>query len=806
MSVFYLNSDNSLIGEITDSGRLLISSNHSNLRNSQRLVSNISAISSLESKGNKYTVSLNGTPYVSVSKKDDTVSTINSLTSFETRLFARGKGTEALPFQRFEKQLPKLSTDLHTHFAGALPPAKLIECGIGRNIKFPKYLLDKAGIQYSFYQPDESGMYALEDIISNSQNKQLLVNSMKIDTSEQETFNKMEDIYAMRGPLTKNKDMFIPILRAIAEDSKQSGVDYLELSLSSIISDVNQLRLLDEFMPTIERETGVQIRFLGAMWRHSDKEWNQDEVDRLQIMAQSPYVVGCDFMGHETNSTREFYSNIKDLAKYAIKNDPNFVIRVHAGENPLFKANARDVLLAVEEAHFELSQGTKKDLPFPQVRLGHGIYGFNEPAPWDEAERTRDMSMLDLCKMIKPVVEFNMSSNLSLNNINSLNEIPIKSYIDAGVQVVLGTDGRGIYSTDLGQEMILAYEAGLTVDDFKKIAKTEKTIKDRARTRFSQHKKCDLDIVEEGLAICYRDGSPCYTAAVEEKYKLEKIEVQKSLSRLIGHSGAETDLSEIESAISGKMPIMITGSSHKHWPNISPENVERIQVALEVLTNCIDPEKAYLVTGGTNHGVEREAHISANSYNRENPNNQLVVLGTLTEEAIQTDTNNIEANTITHAMIPTLNGKPAGRWFDLPDTVLQHLADNDGMLVAIAGGSIVSDIIQRSHNMGLNMKIMSNVEGASGEKAESLYGNDYGFLDARELVEGLIESNPEILRPEVLEGDLDQIIADSYKKVCMRSSAEETTSESLDSTQATATEIKPVKVEKPIIIETEIEQ
>ena len=109
--------------------------------------------------------------------------------------------------------------------------------------------------------------------------------------------------------------------------------------------------------------------------------------------------------------------------------------------------------------------------------------------------------------------------------------------------------------------MILAYEAGLTVDDFKKIAKTEKTIKDRARTRFSQHKKCDLDIVEEGLAICYRDGSPCYTAAVEEKYKLEKIEVQKSLSRLIGHSGAETDLSEIESAISGKMPIMITGSS-----------------------------------------------------------------------------------------------------------------------------------------------------------------------------------------------------------------------------------------------------
>lgn len=457
MALVYLNKDKSVICEIMDNGKVVISSNHTNKKNSKRLVSNISNMTTVEkTRGGKITISLNGTPYATVNNLG-VIKNKNVLTSFETRLFAQGEKIEALPFARFDKMPTKLKTDLHTHFAGAPTPEQLIEYGIGNDVLFPAWILDKAKIDYSYLQANKDGLYKLEDIISNFNNRQLLINAMKIDTSEQETFNKMEEIYAVRGAFTKNPKMFIPILRAIANDSKQNGVKYVELSLSSIISDVKQLRELDKYMPDIERETGVQIRFLGALWRHSDKEWNNDEVDRLKVTAQSPYIVGCDVMGHETNSTMEFYDNIKELAKYAMQYDPNFVIRVHAGENPLFKANARQVLLAVEEAHYELSQTTDKPIPYPQVRLGHGIYGFDEPAPWDEKERTKNMTMQQLCDEIKPIIEFNMSSNLSLNNINGLHEIPIKQYIDNGIQVVLGTDGKGIYSTDLEQEMILAH-------------------------------------------------------------------------------------------------------------------------------------------------------------------------------------------------------------------------------------------------------------------------------------------------------------------------------------------------------------
>lgn len=764
MAIFYLNSDKSLIGEILPDGKVFVRSTHKNIKNSQVLVDNINRMISVSNVGREIVVKLNGVPYVSINGKTDSVRQINALTSFETRLLSQGQKENAVTFQRLASYPKQLKTDLHTHFAGALPPERLIACGLGKGVTFPKWVLDKANIDTKNLTPDEKGNYPLENVVANESNRLLLINAMKIDTSEQETFNKMEEIYAVRGPFTKNPNMFIPIVREIAVDAQAKGVEYMELSLSSVISDVKQLEILDKHMPEIEKTTGVQIRFLGALWRHSDKEWNMDEVDRLKVTSASPYVVGCDVMGHETNSTMEFYDNIKELAKHAMQHDPDFVIRVHAGENPLFKANVRQVLLAVEEAQYELKTETGKEFAFPQVRLGHGIYGFDEPAPWDEKERTRDMTMDELCAKIKPVIEFNMSSNLSLNNINQLGDIPIKSYLDKGIRVCLGTDGRGIYSTDLTQEMILASQAGLTHEDFARIAKVEEEIISRANKRFKSHRKYSLPKVVKDLETCYSGGKPKYNEEVALRYRQEQEILQSELTSLIAHSGAKTNARTIERDLKGKVPVLITGSSKKHWPKISAANQMSIQVALDVLVHAIDSEKAYLVTGGTNHGVEKEAHIIADRYNKQE-NGNLIILGTLTEEAAKTETNSIEKNTITHAIIPTLNGRPAKRWFDLPDTVLNMVGEKQGTVVAIGGGPIVSDMIQRSHNMGLSMHIMGGIEGASGEKSLSLEGNGYVFKDAKELVTKIIKENPGVIKEDITPEKLDGLVADAFRRV-----------------------------------------
>lgn len=763
---FYINSDKSLLVKINEEGNFIVESNHSNTKNSNTLISNFYKIATINESKNKFELKLKDIPYATISKRNSSVENNHLLTSFETKLLAQSTNLDKIPFSRLENA-PKVKTDLHTHFAGFLSPEQLIECGLSCNINIDKYSLDIAKIDTKNLKEQDNGKYNLRDVVSNFSNKQKLINAMKIDTSEQETFNKMEEIYKVRGVFTKNKEMFVPMLKAIAKDCKANGVSYTELSLSSVISDINQVNLLNEIMPKIEKETGVKIRFLGALWRHSDKEWNQDEVDRLKVMQSSPYVVGCDVMGHETNSTLEFYDEIKELAKHAILNDPNFVIRVHAGENALFKANARQVLLAVEEAYYELGGYENNKLKFPQVRIGHGIYGFNEDAPWDENERTKGISTLDLCKKIDPIIEFNMSSNLSLNNINSLKEIPIKSYMDNNIRVVLGTDGKGIYSTDLNQEVILAMQAGLTKDDINKIVKTENEIIKKADERYKNKSKTfNFEKVKSELTSCYRNGKPAYSQDVAKKNRLIDLQTKRDLLYKIHDIEAITDEKQISEDLKGKKPIMISGSSTKHWVKISDKNKTKIQVLLYAFANCIDPKKAYFMTGGTNHGVEKELHQIVYNLNKDNKD-KIMVLGTLTKEAIrERETNSIEKNTISHAVIPRLNGKYADRWFDLPDTTLNMLQEQNGMLVAIGGGAIVSDIIQRSHNMGLNMKIMDNVEGASGEKSNSLKGNGYSFNNIVELVGSMVKENSDLLKEGLTKDDLYRYVEEAKTIFC----------------------------------------
>ena len=189
------------------------------------------------------------------------------------------------------------------------------------------------------------------------------------------------------------------------------------------------------------------------------------------------------------------------------------------------------------------------------------------------------------------------------------------------------------------------------------------------------------------------------------------------------------------------MPILITGASVKAWPNISKEQQDEIRTAMQVLVNVIDPEKAYIMTGGTNHGVEKQLHEVAHSRNLKQ-SSQLAVIGTLTEEAAYQDKASIEENTITHAVVLSLNGKIAKRWFDLPDTVLNVVAKNKGEMIAIGGGGVVRDMIQRAHNMGIGINLMNGPEGASTEKAAIM--REYAFDGANGLIEKLYHKHPNI--------------------------------------------------------------
>lgn len=423
-------------------------------RLSDSIIENLKNISSLEETDNPdiCRLSINDTIFINLNKRTGEIESVNKLTSFETRLLAQSK-TSSVPFSREQVSDFTPRTDLHTHFAGALKPETLIEVGKKHDIGYPTWILNKMGIDISQYEVDKSGNVPISSI--TDKDIETIKGHLMISPVTQETFNKMEEVYAFRGTFTKNSELFPDYLRALAEDYKRTGIGYAELSFSAFLTNPDYMQMLEDNLPQIEEETGVKLRFLAGLWRHSDQEWNLDDTDRLMRIAKSPYIVGVDVMGHETNSTDTFMEELQMLARYSMREDPNFAIRVHAGENPMFMDNVKRALEIVYEEHKTMEEETGKKQPMPRVRIGHGLYGVDD-------------KVLDMAEEMEAIIEFNMSSNLALNNINNISEIPIKKYIDRGIDVVLGTDGHGMYSTFGGQEALLATAAGLEPSDFEK--------------------------------------------------------------------------------------------------------------------------------------------------------------------------------------------------------------------------------------------------------------------------------------------------------------------------------------------------
>ncbi len=689
-------------------------------------------------------LSINNTIFINLNKKTGELDNVNKLTAFETRMLAQSKASK-VPFAREEEEVgfsPK--TDLHTHFAGAFTPETLVEIGKKHNVLYPAYLLEKMGVDISKYSQDKDGK--IEFLSIEDADLDIMKTNLKISPVTQETFNRMEEIYAYRGPFTKNKEFFPDMLKLLAEDYQKNGVEYAELSFSSFISDPDYLKMLEENLPEIEEQTGVKLRFLAGLWRHSDPEWNLDDTDRIISIAKSPYIVGCDFMGHETNGTLEFEKELQMFARYAALEDPNFAIRIHAGENPIFKTNVYDALKIIYDEHALVEQETGRSLQMPQVRIGHGLYGFDidQDGKYNKLEPG---AVLKLAKEMGAIVEFNMSSNLALNNINDISEVPIKAYLDEGIDVVLGTDGHGMYSTFGGQEVILALAAGVEVADLEKIKATEAKVIAKAKEREFTHPH--IDDVEPLYDVKFStpDGKRRYTKEVADGYKKQQEEVDKYLAGKIKITNAITDEEKIEEDTKGKIPVMITGASKNAWPNIEKKDQEHIALAMQVLANALNPETAYVITGGTNFGAEKTMHEAIHRRNSKE-DEQLVLLGTFTMEAALDGEKGVEANTITHAKVLELDGRKAANWMDLPDTQLVHTMERNGYMIALGGGSIVSDMIQRAHNLGVDMHLMDGPKGASTDKCKSLKGNDYGFKTIEELLTRLYQRNPNMFLKE----------------------------------------------------------
>jgi len=576
-----------------------------------------------------------------------------------------------------------LRTDLHSHFAGALSGQDLVDLGLAVDAVLPQAALAQAGI---FCERDMP-LAALDDAA-----RARLACALDIPLDRQVTFLDMERLYALRAPLTRHPALFAPQLWRIAQRAAEVGVGYLELSLSSILEPALLAQAHAE-LPAIEAQLGVGIRFLVALSRHDDLEWDLDVLRRVQACLGSRAIVGIDFMGHETNSTRAFLPQLAAAAALACQR-PGWVLRVHAGENPAFPENVREAVVAlrpwVQEHGLEL-------------RIGHGLYGLDDTTLAEVAALSSSLSSAP-SSSVRPgggraVFEFNLSSNLALNNIRTTFDVPLRRVIAAGVDVVLGTDGQGLYRTHAQDEAQAARATGLDDAGLGWIAATEQ--------RLLEHKRAAQERLPPwpGFVMPPPTLPWHFTDAVARRKHAQQEAAQAALeAHLHALSLPLFDAPSLRVHLAQRPVLNVAGAWRNSFAQLGEQDVARLTVFFQTLLAGMGQLGGVILTGGTRDGVEGLLHRCA--HGMDPPCAEVIGL-----VSAQVPLDSLDAQGLSglHVVSNTLYDKAAPLY-----ALVQECA---GLALFVGGGVIVGDEMQAARNLGLHYCLLADLPGASAKAA-----------------------------------------------------------------------------------------
>lgn len=689
----------------------------------------------------------------------------------------------------------KFITDLHTHIHANLNSDDLIALGIKHQIKYPLYYIKKLGLKLSDKQANELFMQRLQvekkhayddlpgkklirkiddetyinfaDLILNNpkdmeENIAKIRNSLVLIKDGQAVFTNLEKLYLYRyvfskGKISenqfvikKNKVDKIPdreirnVLYKMLEDSvseeyknntllqdkllwvareyKKQGIKYAEIAVTWIVRKGKEsaeiLQELHEVLPKIECETGVKLRFLGAISRTlMTEDQLKESIDVLKVAAKSPYVVGSDIMGEEINDIYNFKHLIKELVDFAIEEDNGFTIRIHAGENDSLKENVANSIKCIKEA---LPAGKK----MPRCRLGHGLYGI-------DVDTKQGQELVEDMKNNGVILEFQLTSNVRLNNLNNINSHPIKKYLANGVNCVQGTDGCGFYGTDcMEEQMALTNLLNLSEEDLSKM----RAVEDKLIAENEEYFKQKSEEFEKWL-----NGRNIKDAILKE----ECIEIEKNKDRefVIGKNtnldSAEILKEKVVKLPQDKVPVIIAGGSFNSQgrETVLSEDGKKL---LEELIKKLDNKKAYFVIGHKMEGYEKAIIDISKKINKEFEIDAIIpkkVTKELAKMLMQKELNGVCIST---------ESEELGIYKSFNYEIFER---RPSVVLAFDGNSAVSNLVQEAKNGKGKAKIYINDDvEALQEKAKSLDGYVTKFnVKSEEIINQIKIDNPDII-------------------------------------------------------------
>lgn len=515
----------------------------------------------------------------------------------------------------------------------------------------------------------------------------------------------------------------------IAREYQKQSICYVEITDTDLTKSgepaIKLLEEIHEVMPKIEKETGVAIRLLVGLRRipltiikdqKTSENYLRENLDVLKAVAKSPYVVGSDFIGEEINDITELKPVINELVQFTAEEDEGFTIRIHAGENDCLRENVAKSIACIKEC---LKPGQK----MPKFRLGHGLYTA-------DLNSEEGKQLIEEMKETGAVLEFQLTSNIRLNNLTDLERHPLKQYLKNGIKCVQGTDGCGMYGTDTMDEQLALHNIlGLNNSDFEKMRKVEDEIIEDRKKYFNEKSKK----FEEFLA-----GRTIREAIYQlEKEISEKSKNIKMNMRIRNTLDSETELKDkITKLPEDKMPIIIAGGS------FNAKNRETVlddagKKAIENLVKNLNNEKVYFVVGHKMSGYEKAVIDYAKKLNKKFEVNAIIPKA-VSEEVKNNLLNEKELN----GVCISTESEEMGIYKSFNYEIFER---RSSIVLAFDGNSPVSNLVLEAKNGKGNAKIYVNSEvEALKDKANSLGGYVKEFKINDNITDEILKDYPEI--------------------------------------------------------------
>ena len=519
----------------------------------------------------------------------------------------------------------KFRTDLHTHMNANLDPDILIALGIHHQIRYPLYYIKKLKLRCTpeqekllaerravtakhFADSPLQGKYLTRRINDNTfinfadfiladpentaYNIPKIRASLAILKDGQAVFSNLDRTVPDReiaqalaqmerdrkNPVYAHFSLLQDKLLWIARGCRKRGICYMEISDTGLVKPDQAAVLLGQIhacMPAISEETGVVLRFLASFRRIpltivrdqvEPQRVVQDQVRTLRAIACDPYVAGSDIIGEEINDIRDLQPLIRELVSIA-GDHPGFVIRIHAGENDSLKNNVAESLRCVKEA---LAPG--QAMPALGQKLIEDLRGSGV------------------------VLEFQLTSNVRLNNLSILRHHPLKQYLANGISCVQGTDGGAIYGTDsIDEQLALERMLDLSYEDMLAMRRAEDRVLTASLETFSS-KQASF------AALC---GQQTPQAFLDQQIQREPIPEQPLMIGRGRLESSECLKDQVREMPVDKVPVILLGGSF----NTDRRSTRMQDWALDLVQRIVegaDPEKVFFVIGCRMLAYEKE--------------------------------------------------------------------------------------------------------------------------------------------------------------------------------------------------------